>query len=281
MSQLALLPQYLSYPFVQAALVVGVLVALCCSLFGATLVLNHQSFLGDSLSHVAFVAMALAGVLQIVDNFLLTLVLTCACSVFLAKRNSLGGIQGDSSLAMLSVGSLAFGYLFMNLFANSANVAGDVCGVLFGSTSILTLSGSDVVTSLVLAVAVIAFFLRFHHEVFLITFDEEYALATGLPVERIKTAMAVIMSVVIVVSMNLVGALLITALVVFPVRSAMLVHRSYKNVLVFAGVVSVASVLVGMLTSIVVGTPVGSTVIVMDVVVYVVMALVCRIRGAR
>lgn len=281
MSQLEMLPQYLSYPFVQAALVVGMLVALCCSLFGTTLVLNHQSFLGDSLSHVAFVAMAVAGVLQIADNFLLTLVLTCACSVFLARRNSMGGTQGDSSLAMLSVGSLAFGYLFMNLFANSANVAGDVCGVLFGSTSILTLSGSDVVASLVLAVAVIGFFLRFHHEVFLITFDEEYALATGLPVERIKTAMAVIMSVVIVVSMNLVGALLITALVVFPVRSAMLVHHSYKNVMAFSSILSVVCVLAGMLVSIVAGTPIGSTIIAVDAAVYLVIAIVCHVRKIR
>ena len=281
MSQLGMLTQYLAYPFVRAALVVGVLVALCCSQFGVTLVLNHQSFLGDSLSHVAFAAMAIAGVLKIADNFILTLALTCACSVILTKRDSFGGIQGDSSLAMLSVGALACGYLLMNLFANSANVAGDVCGVLFGSTSILTLTTTDVVASLVLTVGVIAFYLRFHREIFLITFDEEYARATGLPVARLKTCMAVIMSVVIVVSMNLVGALLITALVVFPVRSAMLVNGSYRSVAISAGVISVVSVLVGMLVSIVVGTPVGSTVIAVDAVAYVVIAVLSRVRSAR
>ena len=157
MSALEMLPVYLSYPFVQAALVVGVLVALCCSLFGMTLVLNHQSFIGDSLSHVAFGAMAVSGMLQLVDNLVLTLVLTVACSVLLMRKGSTGNAQGDSSLAMLSVGALALGYLLMNLFSNSANVAGDVCGVLFGSTSILTLTTTDVVLSLVLALVVIAF----------------------------------------------------------------------------------------------------------------------------
>ena len=278
MNPFEMLPIYLGYPFVQAALVVGVLVALCCSLFGVTLVLNHQSFLGDSLSHVAFGAMAVSGMLQLTNNLMLTLILTIACSVILMKRGSSGNAQGDSSLAMLSVGSLALGYLLMNLFSNSANVAGDVCGVLFGSTSILTLTTSDVVLCLVLTVVVIAFFVLFYHKIFLITFDEEYAKAIGLPVEAIKTTMAVIMAVVIVVSMNLVGALLITALVVFPVRSAMRIHHSYKNVMISSSIISVICVLAGMLVAIVVGTPVGSTIIAVDAAVYLVIAIVCHVR---
>ena len=278
MNPFEMLPVYLGYPFVQAALVVGVLVALCCSLFGVTLVLNHQSFLGDSLSHVAFGAMAVSGMLQLTNNLMLTLILTIACSVILMKRGSSGNAQGDSSLAMLSVGSLALGYLRMNLFSNSANVAGDVCGVLFGSTSILTLTTSDVVLCLVLTVVVIAFFVLFYHKIFLITFDEEYAQAIGLPVETIKTAMAVIMAVVIVVAMNLVGALLITALVVFPVRSAMRINRSYKDVMIASSVISVVCVLAGMLVAIVVGTPVGSTIIAADAAAYLVIAIVCHVR---
>ena len=281
MSALEMLPVYLSYPFVQAALVVGVLVALCCSLFGMTLVLNHQSFIGDSLSHVAFGAMAISGMLQLVDNLVLTLVLTVACSVLLMRKGSTGNAQGDSSLAMLSVGALAVGYLLMNLFSNSANVAGDVCGVLFGSTSILTLTTSDVVISLVLALVVIAFFVISYHKIFLITFDEEYATAIGLPVEPIKMAMGIIMAVVIVISMNLVGALLITALVVFPVRAAMRLHHSYKSVMISSSVISVACVLVGMLVSIIVGTPVGSTIIAVDAVVYLVIAVVSYVRNVR
>lgn len=281
MGMLEMLPVYLSYPFVQAALVVGILTALCCSLFGMTLVLNHQSFIGDSLSHVAFGAMALAGLLQLVDNLLLTLILTVLCSLFLMRKDSLGNTQGDSSLAMLSVGALAVGYLLMNLFSNSANVAGDVCGVLFGSTSILTLMQSDIAISLVLAVVVVTFFVANYHKIFLITFDEEYARATGLPVERVKTAMGVIMGVVIVISMNLVGALLITALVVFPVRSAMHLYHSYRNVMISSCAFSVVSVLVGMLFSIVVGTPVGSTIIAVDAMVYLVIAVICYVRNAR
>ena len=237
--------------------------------------------MGDSLSHVAFGAMAVSGMLQLTSNLLLTLVLTVACSVVLMKRESSGAAQGDSSLAMLSVGALAVGYLLMNLFSNSANVAGDVCGVLFGSTSILTLTAGDVALSLVLALVVIAFFVLFYHKIFLITFDEEYARAIGLPVDGIKTAMAAIMAVVIVVSMNLVGALLITALVVFPVRSAMRLRASYKGVMVLSSVISVLCVLVGILVSIVVGTPVGSTIIVVDAVVYLVVAGVSQVRIAR
>lgn len=281
MSALGMLPVYLGYPFVRAALVVGVLVALCCSLFGMTLVLNHQSFLGDSLSHVAFGAMAVSGMLQLTNNLALTLVLTMACSVLLARRGGAGNAQGDSSLAMLSVGALAVGYLLMNLFSNSANVAGDVCGVLFGSTSILTLTASDVVLSLALAVVVIAFFVLLYDQVFLITFDEEYARALGLAVDRVKVAMAVIMAVVIVVSMSLVGALLITALVVFPARTAMHLHHSYKGVVICSSALSVACVLVGMLVAIVVGTPVGSTIIAVDAAVYVVVAIACHVRNAR
>ena len=280
MSMLEMLPVYLSYPFVQAALAVGVLVALCCSLFGMTLVLNHQSFIGDSLSHVAFGAMAVSGMLQLTNNLVLTLVLTVACSILLMKRAGSGNAQGDSSLAMLSVGALALGYLLMNLFSNSANVAGDVCGVLFGSTSILTLTTADVAISLVLAIVVIVFFVLFYHQIFLITFDEEYATAIGLPVERIKTAMGVIMAVVIVISMNLVGALLITALVAFPVRSAMRLHHSYKSVMVSSSIISVVCVLAGMLVSIVVGTPVGSTVIAVDALAYLAIAAACYVRNA-
>lgn len=281
MSALGMLPVYLGYPFVQAALVVGVLVALCCSLFGVTLVLNHQSFLGDSLSHVAFGAMAVSGMLQLTNNLALTLVLTVACSILLMRRGRSGNAQGDSSLAMLSVGALALGYLLMNLFSNSANVAGDVCGVLFGSTSILTLTTTDVVLSLVLALVVIAFFVLLYHQVFLITFDEEYARAIGIPVDRIKVAMAAIMAVVIVVSMNLVGALLITALVVFPVRTAMHLHHSYKGVVISSSAISIVCVLVGILVAIVVGTPVGSTIIAVDAAAYAIVAITSHIRSTR
>ena len=137
------------------------------------------------------------------------------------------------------------------------------------------------VISLVLALVVIAFFVISYHKIFLITFDEEYATAIGLPVEPIKMAMGIIMAVVIVISMNLVGALLITALVVFPVRAAMRLHHSYKSVMISSSVISVACVLVGMLVSIIVGTPVGSTIIAVDAVVYLVIAVVSYVRNVR
>ena len=272
------LQMYFAYDFVKFALIVGVLVALCAALLGVTLVLKRYSMIGDGLSHMAFGAMTVAMLFSIAPIYL-TLPVTILSAVLLLRGG--GKLKGDAAVAMLSVSSLAMGYLLLNIFkSGSANLSGDVCSILFGSTSILTLTTSDVVISLVLALVVIAFFVISYHKIFLITFDEEYATAIGLPVEPIKMAMGIIMAVVIVISMNLVGALLITALVVFPVRAAMRLHHSYKSVMVSSSIISVVCVLAGMLVSIVVGTPVGSTVIAVDALAYLAIAAACYVRNA-
>ncbi len=260
------LAAYFQYPFVVYAVVVGVLIALCSSLLGVTLVLKRFSFIGDGLSHVAFGAMAIATALRLTNNFVLVLPVTIACAILLLHAGQGTKIKGDAALAMVSVGALAIGYLVMNLFAKSANISGDVCATLFGSTSILTLNPGDVVLCAVLSLAVIAVFFLFYHKIFAVTFDEDFAEATGGRAKRTNLLLAVIIAVIIVLAMNLVGSLLISALVIFPALSAMRVFKSFRSVTLCAVVVSVLCAVLGILVSILASTPVGATIVAVDIV---------------
>ena len=268
MSILQTLESYLTYPFVQHALVVGVLIALCSSLLGVTLVLKRFSLLGDGLSHVAFGALSVATILKLVIPMLFVLPLTVVCAVCLLCASSQSRIRGDSFIAMLSVSSLAIGYLLVNVFASSANVAGDVCSTLFGSTSILTLTIQDVWLSIILSLCVVIFFVLFYERIFAVTFDETFARATGVPVGLCNLILAIVVAVIIVLAMNLVGSLLISALIVFPALSAMRICRSFLGVTICAAVISVLCALVGMLIAIVAGTPVGSTIVMVDLIAF-------------
>jgi len=259
---------YFTYPFVRYALVVGVLVALCSSLLGVTLVLKRFSFIGDGLSHVAFGAMSIAAAMKLTNSFLLVLPVTIVCAVLLLRTGQNTKIKGDAAIAMVSVGTLAIGYLVMNLFSKSSNLAGDVCATLFGSTSILTLSETEVWLCVVLSVLVVFVFLLFYHKIFAVTFDEDFASATGVGAKAYNLILAVVIAVVIVLAMNLVGALLISALVIFPALSAMRVFKSFGSVTVCAVVVSVVCAVFGILVSILAGTPVGSTVVAVDILVF-------------
>lgn len=256
---------YLGYPFVRYALIVGVLIALCSSLLGVTLVLKRFSFIGDGLSHVAFGAMAIAAAMNLTNNFLLVLPVTVICAVLLLRTGQHTKIKGDAAIAMISVGTLAVGYLIMNLFSKSSNLAGDVCATLFGSTSILTLTEAEVWLCVILSVLVIAVFLLFYHKIFAVTFDEDFMAATGVRAKIYNLILAVIIAVVIVLAMNLVGALLISALVIFPALSAMRVFKSFKAVTICSVIVSVVCAVLGILISIIAGTPVGSTVVAVDI----------------
>ena len=150
---------YLQYPFVQYALIVGVLIALCSALLGVILVLKRFSFIGDGLSHVAFGAMAIAAVLGISNNMLFVLPVTVICAILLLRTGNNTKIKGDAAIAMISVGALAIGYLLMHLFSTSSNVSGDVCSTLFGSTSILTLTPVEVWLTIGLSVVVLGVFI--------------------------------------------------------------------------------------------------------------------------
>ena len=259
---------YLDFPFVQYAIIVGVLVSLCSSLLGVTLVLKRYSYIGDGLSHVAFGALAIASVLKLTNNMLLILPVTIAVAVLLLCTGKNARIKGDAAVAMVSVGALAIGYLLMNIFSTSANISGDVCTTLFGSTSILTLKLEEVILCIVLSCIVIFCFVLFYNKIFTITFDENFARATGVNTTIFNLLIAVIVAVIIVLAMNLVGALLVSALVVFPALSAMRVFKSFFSVTVAAATISVICSLIGIVIAILAGTPVGSTIVAADIVVF-------------
>ena len=271
------LQYYFSYPFVRYALVVGVLVALCSSLFGVSLVLKRFSFIGDGLSHVAFGAMAFATMFKLANTTVLVMPLTVLAAIFLLRTGQNTRIKGDSAIAMLSVGALAVGYLIMNVFSVSANVSGDVCSTLFGSTTILTLTGAEVTICIVMSVIVVAFFVLFYNRIFAVTFDETFLRATGKKAELYNLMIAVITAVIIVLAMNLVGSLLITALLIFPALSAMRVMYSFRSVVLSAAVLSVGGAVAGMSHSILFSTPVGATIVVMDILIYLINCLAGRI----
>lgn len=259
---------YLDFPFVRYTIIVGVLVSLCSSLLGVTLVLKRYSYIGDGLSHVAFGALAIASVLKVTNNMLIILPVTVAVAILLLCTGKNARIKGDAAVAMVSVGALAIGYLLMNIFSTSANISGDVCTTLFGSTSILTLKTEEVYLCVILSAAVLAAFVLFYHKIFAITFDENFARATGVNTTLFNLLIAIIVAVIIVLAMNLVGALLVSALVVFPALSAMRVFKSFFAVTVAAAIISVVCSLVGILVAILAGTPVGSTIVAADIVAF-------------
>ena len=264
----------LEMSFVQNALIVGVLIALCSSLLGVTLVLKRYSFIGDGLSHVAFGAMAVAAVMGLTNDMPLVLTVTVVCAVLLLRMGKNAKIKGDAAIAMISVGALAIGYLLMNIFnTGSSNLSGDVCSTLFGSTSILTLSTFDVWMCVILSVLVVLFFVLFYNKIFSVTFDESFARATGQRAGLYNFLIAIVIAVIIVVSMQLVGSLLISALVIFPALSAMRMFKSFKSVTICAAIVSVVCALIGLFTSILAGTPVGSTIVAADIVVFAIFSL--------
>lgn len=269
---------YLEYPFVRYALIVGVLTALCASLLGVTLVLKRFSFIGDGLSHVAFGAMAIASVLGVSNDTIVVLPITVVCAILLLKTGRNTRIKGDAAIAMISVGALAVGYLLMNIFSTSTNLSGDVCSTLFGSTSLLTLNKEEVVLCIVLSLAVVAFFVFFYHRIFDVTFDENFARSAGTNVNLFNLVIAVIIAVIIVLSMKLVGSLLISALIIFPALSAMRLFYSFKSVTICSAVISVIGAFSGMIISVLAGTPVGATIVAVDVVIFFACAIIGMIR---
>ena len=270
---------YLSYPFVRYALIVGVLIALCSSLLGVTLVLKRFSFIGDGLSHVAFGAMAVATIFKLVNNTIFIMPVTIIAAVLLLRTGQNTKIKGDAAIAMLSVSALAVGYLVMNIFSTSANVSGDVCSTLFGSTTILTLTEGEVISCIIMSVLVVAFFILFYNRIFAVTFDENFTKAIGKNAEGYNLMIAVITAVIIVLAMNLVGSLLISALVIFPALSAMRLFKSFRSVTISAAVLSVLSATAGILISILAGTPVGSTIVAVDIAVFLISYGIGRITG--
>ncbi len=270
------LTYYLSFSFIQYALIAGLLISLCASLLGVTLVLKRYSMIGDGLSHVAFGAMAVAAVCSLAP-MAVTLPITILAAVILLGMRTNGKIKGDAAIAMISVGALAIGYMLMNVFTVSSNISGDVCTTLFGSTSILTLTKNDIILCTALATVVIIIFVLFYHKIFAVTFDENFANATGTNTKLYNNLIAVVTAVVIVLAMNLVGALLVSALIIFPALTAMRVFKSFKSVIIGSAVISVACTLTGLLVAILYGTPVGSTIVVADIALFALFSIIGKI----
>lgn len=264
--------------YVWYALIVGVLVSLCSSLLGVTLVLKRFSFIGDGLSHVAFGAMAVAAIVGLTNQTYIVLPVTILCAILLLRTSTNARIKGDAAVAMISVGALAIGYLLMNIFS-PANLSSDVCKILFGSNAILSIDAFDLWISIVLSVVVVVAFIIFYNKIFAVTFDENFAKATGTKTNIYNLIIAVIIAVIIVLAMNLVGSLLISALVIFPALSAMRVFKSFRSVTICSACVSVCCSLVGMIVSIPAATPIGSTIVAVDIVVFGVFYLIGLLKG--
>ena len=270
---------YWHYPFVRYALIVGVLISLCSSLLGVTLVLRRFSFIGDGLSHVAFGAMAIATVTGLTNDMPLTLLITVICAVLLLRTGQNTKIKGDAAIAMISVGALALGYLIMNIFGTSANLSGDVCTTLFGSTSILTLSREKVILCVMLSAVVVGVFILCYNKIFAVTFDEDFAKASGTKTNVYNLLIAVIIAFCIVLAMNLVGSLLISALIIFPALSAMRIFKTFRSVIICSAVISVLCSSLGILVSVLGGTPVGSTIVACDILCFLIMSAAGKVTG--
>ena len=270
---------YFQYPFVRYAMIVGVLIAMCSSLLGVTLVLKRFSFIGDGLSHVAFGAMAVASIMNFTNNMLFILPVTIVCAILLLRTGQNTKIKGDAAVAMISVSALAIGYMLMNIFSTGPNVSGDVCSTLFGSTSILTLTSTQVKVCVILSALVVILFVLFYHKIFCVTFDESFAKATGMKTDRYNLLIAVITAVIIVLAMNLVGSLLISALIIFPALSAMRIFKSFLSVTICSVVLSVVCAVLGLLLSILAGTPVGSTIVVADMAAFGIFSVIGKLTG--
>lgn len=272
---------YFQYPFIRYAMIVGVLIALCSSLLGVTLVLKRYSFIGDGLSHVAFGALAIGTIFQVENDMVVVLPITVIAAILLLWTGQNAKIKGDAAIAMISVASLAIGYLIMNVFSTSANISGDVCSTLFGATSILTLSQMDVWISVIMSVVVVAIFILCYNRIFAVTFDETFATATGTSAKKYNLLIAVITAIIIVLAMNLVGSLLISALVIFPALSAMRIFRSFRWVIICSAVLSMLCAATGILVSILADTPAGATIVVVNILAFFFCAVTGVILGRR
>ena len=271
------LRNYFSFSFVVYAFVAGIMIALSSSLLGVTLVLKRFSYIGDGLSHTAFGAMAVASILKISNSTVFVLPVTMVCAILILCTKESSKIKGDASVAMISVGALAVGYFLLNIFSPSVNLSGDVCSTLFGSTLILTLTKFDMILPVVISALVILFFVIFYNKIFAITFDEDFSFACGIKTKLINMVLASVIAVIIVLAMNLVGTLLISALIIFPAVSSMLIFKSFKMVTFFACGISVFCAVTGILIAILEGTPVGPTIVIIEIICF----FICRIFGVK
>ena len=269
-----MITEMLSYPFLVRAIIVGLLVALCASLLGVSLVLKRFSMIGDGLSHVGFGALAIASVANIAP--LAVAIPVCIAASFLLLRMSESTrIKGDAAIAMLSAGALAIGVMVVSM---TTGMNTDVYNYMFGS--ILSLSQADATLSIVLSAVVLVLFVLFYPRLFAVTFDETFSRATGIPTRAYNAALATLSSVTVVLGMRMMGALLISSLIIFPVLTAMRVGKRYLTVTILSAIVAILGFLIGMYVSYVYEAPSGASVVCVNIVLFLLFAGIGAIRNA-
>ena len=268
----AMLGKMFSYHFMVRAAVVGLLVSLCAALLGVSLVLKRYSMIGDGLSHVGFGALAVASALGAAP-MVVAIPVVMAAAVLLLRLSSHTKLKGDAVIAMISAASLAVGVIVLSL---SSGTTGDVNNYLFGS--VLAMTGEDVWLSVILATVVLVLFGVFYRKIFAVTFDETFARATGEKTEAYNLLLACLTALTIVLGMRVMGAMLISSLIIFPALTAMRVCRSFRSVTIVSAVISVVCFLLGLCGSYLLDTPTGATVVVANVLAFLLFWLIGRIR---
>ena len=265
--------EMLSYPFMTRAFLVGSLVALCSALLGVSLVLKRYSMIGDGLSHVGFGAMAIAAAMNAAP-LTVAIPVVIVAAILLLRISGNAKIKGDAAIALISTTSLAVGVMVISL---TTGMNTDVYNYMFGS--ILAMSAEDVKLSLVLSVFVLILFIAFYHKIFAITFDETFARATGVKAGVYNTLIAVLTAVTIVLGMRMMGALLISSLIIFPALTSMRVCRTFKSVIINAAVISVVCLIAGVTLSYVAATPAGASVVLANLVMMVLYTVVGVVKN--
>lgn len=272
--------EMLTDPFVlriiSRAAVVGVLVSLCAALLGVSMVLKRYAMIGDGLSHIGFCAVALSSLIGMADFSLeISVPLVVLAAVVLLRISENSKIKGDTAIALLSTGAVALGYIFYN-FNNKS--AADVCNSLFGSASVITITNKDLIISIVLSVLVLCLFVLFYNKIFALSFDETFCTATGEKTRIYKLLIALLTGVTVVVGMKMMGAILISALIVFPAVTAMRISKTFKGVVLCAGAVSVFCFLLGFYVACRLSLQIGPTVVMANVVALALCSVAAKLK---
>ena len=269
-----LLTELLSYAFVVRALIVGVLVSLCAALLGVSLVLKRYSMIGDGLSHVGFGALALAMALNLSPLEVAIPVVAMAAFVLLRiSENS--RIKGDAAIALISSSALAIGVIIISY---TSGMNADTSNYMFGS--ILAMSESDVLLSVAVSVVVILLYVLFYNKIFAVTFDESFTRATGTNAGRYNTLIALLTAMTIVVGMRMMGALLISSLIIFPALTSMRLFKTFKQVVISSAILSVCCFVVGIILSFIFSFPTGASVVVINLLMFVIFSAIGLVKKA-
>lgn len=261
-----------SYSFMIKALIVGILISLCASLIGVSLVLKRNSMIGDGLSHVGFGAFAIASVLNFTPIYF-ALPIVIISSFLILKLNENSKLHGDSLIALLSSSSLAIGTFVISIFG----VNTDINNYLFGS--ILSISDIDIIISIILSIFVVGLYIVSYNKIFAITFDEKFAKSIGINTNLYNILFAILCSIVVVLGMRLMGSLLISSLIIFPTLSSMMIYKNFKSVVITSVIISIISFVIGLISSYILNAPTGSTIVIINLVVFIILKLISKIKS--